>query len=252
MNELALFAGAGGGILAGKLLGWTTVGAVEIEDYPRRVLLQRQADGILPKFPIWDNIKTFNGKPWRGVVDVVSGGFPCQDISVAGKGAGIEGERSGLWSEMARVIREVRPRFAFVENSPLLVSRGLGTVVSELVEMGFDCRWGVFSACSIGGPHTRDRLFIVANANKSSSETRLGLRIRKVEDFRSWALWGNSDQEREEGYFKIRMETQPGGVGVDDVFSNRVDRLAAIGNAQVPAVAALAWQILSQRLHNTL
>ena len=97
MRELHLFAGAGGGILGGMLLGHTTVGAVEIEPYCRRVLLQRQRDGILPKFPIWDDVCTFDGKPWRGKVDVVCGGFPCQDISVAGKGTGITGERSGLW-----------------------------------------------------------------------------------------------------------------------------------------------------------
>jgi hypothetical protein len=90
MNELHLFAGAGGGILGGELLGHTTVCAVEIEEYPRKVLLQRQRDGILPRFPIWDDIQTFDGKPWRGKVDVVCGGFPCQDISAAGKGAGID------------------------------------------------------------------------------------------------------------------------------------------------------------------
>jgi DNA (cytosine-5)-methyltransferase 1 len=80
MNELHLFAGAGGGILGGILLGHTTVCAVEIEPYPRRVLLQRQRDGILPKFPIWDDVTTFDGTPWRGTVDVICGGFPCQDI----------------------------------------------------------------------------------------------------------------------------------------------------------------------------
>jgi DNA (cytosine-5)-methyltransferase 1 len=80
MNELHLFAGAGGGILGGILLGHTTVCAVEIEPYPRKVLLQRQRDGILPKFPIWDDVCTFDGKPWRGSVDVICGGFPCQDI----------------------------------------------------------------------------------------------------------------------------------------------------------------------------
>jgi len=120
LNELALFAGAGGGILAGHLLGWRTVAAVEIEDYPRRVLLQRQADGLLPRFPIWDDICTFDGKPWAGKVDVISGGFPCQDLSAAGKGAGLDGERSGLWREMARIICEVQPRYAFIENSPML------------------------------------------------------------------------------------------------------------------------------------
>ena len=89
MNELALFAGAGGGILGGRLLGWRTVCAVEIDPYARRVLLARQADGCLGRFPIWDDVRTFDGKRWQGTVDVVSGGFPCQDITAAGKGSGI-------------------------------------------------------------------------------------------------------------------------------------------------------------------
>ena len=102
MNELALFAGAGGGVWGGKLLGWRTVCAVEWEPYAASVLAQRQNDGFLPPFPIWDDVRTFDGKPWRGVVDVVSGGFPCQDISIAGKGAGLDGERSGLWKEWCK------------------------------------------------------------------------------------------------------------------------------------------------------
>src|SRR4051812_43983099 len=146
MNELHLFAGAGGGILGGMLLGHTCVCAVEIEPYCRAVLLQRQRDGILPRFPVWDDVRTFDGKPWRGRVDIVCGGFPCQDISAAGKGAGITGERSGLWGEMRRIVGEVGPRFVFVENSPVLTSRGLGTVLGDLAALGYDARWGVLSA----------------------------------------------------------------------------------------------------------
>ena len=164
MNELALFAGAGGGILGGHLLGWRTVCAVEIEDYARRVLLARQRDGMLPRFPIWDDVTTFDGHPWRGRVDVISGGFPCQDISAAGKGAGITGERSGLWSHMARIIGEVGPRYCFVENSPLLVSRGLDVVLSDLAALGYDARWGIIGACDAGAPHKRDRIWIVADS----------------------------------------------------------------------------------------
>ena len=162
LNELALFAGAGGGILGGHLLGWRTVCAVEWEQYPASILCARQNDGILPPFPIWDDVQTFDGKPWRGIVDVVSGGFPCQDISAAGGGAGIDGERSGMWREMARIIREVRPRFVFVENSPMLTSRGLGRVLGDLAAMGFDAKWGVLGAADIGAPHQRDRIWIVA------------------------------------------------------------------------------------------
>jgi DNA (cytosine-5)-methyltransferase 1 len=162
LNELALFAGAGGGILGGHLLGWRTVCAVEWESYPACVLAARQNDGILPPFPIWDDVQTFDGNPWRGIVDVVSGGFPCQDISAAGKGAGIDGERSGMWKEMARIIGEVRPKYAFVENSPMLTTRGLGTVLADLAKMGFDAEWGVLSAADVGANHLRERIWIVA------------------------------------------------------------------------------------------
>ena len=172
MNELALFAGAGGGILGGKLLGWRTVCAVEWEPYPASVLVARQNDGLLPPFPIWDDVQTFDGKPWRGIVDVVSGGFPCQDISAAGKGAGIDGERSGMWSHMARVVGEVRPRFVFVENSPMLVSRGLERVLGDLTALGYDAKWTVMGAADVGANHQRDRIWIVANANNSRTKWR--------------------------------------------------------------------------------
>ena len=170
MNELALFAGAGGGILAGHLLGWRTVCAVEWEQYPASVLCARQNDGLLPPFPVWDDVQTFDGKPWRGIVDVVSGGFPCQDISAAGKGAGIDGERSGMWGEMARIIHEVRPRYAFVENSPMLTSRGLGRVLGDLASMGFDARWGVLGAVDVGANHKRDRIWIVGTNMANSKK----------------------------------------------------------------------------------
>ena len=164
LNELALFAGAGGGILGGKLLGWRTVCAVEWDPYARDVLVARQNDGCLDPFPIWDDIQTFDGKPWRGAVDVVSGGFPCQDISAAGKGAGIEGARSGMWKHMARIIGEVRPLFVLVENSPMLVGRGLGMVLGDLAEMGYDAEWGIVGAHHASAPHKRDRIWIMAHA----------------------------------------------------------------------------------------
>lgn len=169
MNELALFAGAGGGILGGHLLGWRTVCAVEIDPYPRNVLLARQDDGTLPPpFPVWDDVTTFDGKPWRGIVDVVSGGFPCQDISSAGAGKGIDGARSGLWREFARIIREVRPLYAFVENSPMLTSRGLGRVLGDLAEMGYNAAWGVLGASDLGAPHVRKRIWILGLDSKAS------------------------------------------------------------------------------------
>ena len=172
MNELALFAGAGGGILGGQLLGWRTVCAVEWEPYAACVLAARQNDGLLPPFPIWDDVQTFDGRPWRGVAQVISGGFPCQDISIAGKGDGLDGERSGMWREMARIICEVGPEYVFVENSPMLVSRGLGAVLGDLSSMGFDAKWGIVGAKDVGANHQRDRIWIVAHSNSNGWTTR--------------------------------------------------------------------------------
>ena len=238
MNELALFAGAGGGILGGKLLGWRTVCAVEIEPYARAVLMARQDDGNLPAFPIWDDVRSFDGRPWRGVVDIVTGGFPCQDISVAGEGDGLDGERSGLWREMRRIVGEVGPRYILVENSPALTVRGLGTVLGDLAAMGYDARWGVLGAHHAGAPHKRERIWIVANATKSSGDPRLGPE--------QWpcAIWGETDEERTEGYFRIRVETESMLARVADGVAHRVDRLIALGNGQVPAVVKLAWETL--------
>ena len=202
MNELALFAGAGGGILGGKLLGWRTVCAVEWEPYPASVLCARQNDGLLPPFPIWDDVQTFDGKPWAGIVDVVSGGFPCQDISAAGKGAGIDGERSGMWREMARIIHEVRPRYVFVENSPMLTSRGLGTVLGDLAAMGFDARWGVLGAADVGANHQRDRIWIVAKWRGQLSHAQHD-RIRR------WEQQQESTQETS------REVADPTGIGLE-------------------------------------
>ena len=229
MNELHLFAGAGGGILGGMLLGHTPVCAVEIEPYCRKVLLQRQRDGILPKFPIWDDVCTFDGKPWRGLVDVVCGGFPCQDISAAGKGAGIEGERSGLWKEMARIIGEIRPRYVFIENSPLLRTRGLSVVLKDLAEMGYDARWGVLGARDVGAPHKRDRIWLVGEHTNSK-----GLERTKWE--------GSSRKTWKQKPCRLgEWPTSPRVLGRNHGVPYYVDRLKAIGNGQVPAVAATVW-----------
>lgn len=227
MNELALFAGAGGGILGGKLLGWQTVCAVELDAFAASILAQRQNDGLLPAFPIWSDVATFDGTAWRGIVDVVSGGFPCQDISSAGRGEGIDGAQSGLWVEMARIIREVRPTYAFVENSPILTSRGLGRVLGDLAEMGFDAQWGVLGAHHVGAPHERDRIWIAA--------------------FQEMAYADGKPQERAA---IPRGERNPWipepDVGrVADGVAHRVDRLKALGNGQVPRVATAAWRLLT-------
>ena len=329
MNELHLFAGTGGGILGGMLLGHTCVCAVEIEPYCRKVLLQRQRDGMLPKFPVWDDVRTFDGRPWRGKVDIVCGGFPCQDISCAGKGAGIDGARSGLWREFARIISEVRPRYAFVENSPMLAHRGLGRVLGDLAEIGYDAVWTVLGADDVGAPHLRKRIWILAHARhiggrgnicekdasvlsgryeaERSSNPDTSMRpSARAEAFSDAELLGNgrreqlAQSEQEKGHTSdVLPDAESFGKGVageqgeilrangrqdgrmlsklvnaglghgewwrvdpadeDGAFksqlgrvaygvANRVDRLKAIGNGQVPLVAAVAFELLKQQI----
>ena len=260
MRELALFAGAGGGILGGHLLGWRTVCAVEREPYAASVLVARQNDGLLPPFPVWDDVCTFDGRPWRGCVDVVSGGFPCQDISVAGKGAGIDGARSGLWSHMARIIGEVRPRFAYVENSPAIITRGLGRVLGDLATLGYDCRWTVLGAADVGAPHQRDRFWLVAHANSLRELQPQGgecnERGRSGDSGQDVAYPDRTQRQGRCASIGIRAEhADIGGAGwwrtephvgrVAHGVAARVDRLKAIGNGQVPACAAAAWRMLT-------
>ena len=322
LRELALFAGAGGGILGGKLLGWRTVCAVERDAYAAQVLAQRQNDGILEAFPIWSDVCSFDGRPWRGIVDVISGGFPCQDISAAGKGAGIQGERSGLWKEFARIIGEVRPSYVFVENSPMLTVRGLGTVLGDLAALGFDAEWGVLSAADVGARHLRERIWIVGysnnngqiaaeirgsivegsdnsptRANKTSQLARPSeqyAELANTDCLTSSAPWKNKNKKRtanqpcSSGQYTINVAnatsireprhgkfikqmrktqdcdrqtniaqpvserskwpTEPDVGRVANGVAFRVDRLKAIGNGQVPRVAATAWQLLYERI----
>lgn len=258
LNELALFAGAGGGILGGKLLGWRTVCAVERDAYASQVLAQRQNDGILAPFPIWSDITTFDGKPWAGIVDVVSGGFPCQDISAAGKGAGIEGERSGMWKEMARIIGEVRPTYAFVENSPMLTTRGLGAVLADLAKMGFNAEWGVLSSAEVGHQHIRERLWIVAtNRDKAIDEL---LVKREAEIRKQWFKgkrlqnWVNFLVDNDNATHPIwrrnghENDSRPIMWRKSDGMAFGVDRISAIGNGQDSRVAATAFELLRARL----
>ena len=245
LRELALFAGAGGGLLASRMLGWRTVCAVEWDDYARNALVARQNDGSLEAFPIWSDVQTFDGRPWRGIVDVISGGFPCQDISAAGKGAGIDGERSGMWGHMARIISEVRPGSVFVENSPMLTSRGLGRVLGDLAEMGFDAKWGVMGALRLGALHQRERIWIAANTKK------IGRFPIAYEDGQFQKARGENARLRDEQFGRIIEQSISEEAHAEikrdgDVMARWVGRLGAIGNGQVPQVASRAFKILSE------
>ena len=245
LNTFHLFAGAGGGILADILLGHNPIGACEIMPYPRDVLLARQRDGILPDFPIWDDVCTLDGNPWRGSVDVLCGGFPCQDISLAGHGAGIKGDRSKLWKEYARLIGEVRPRFVFAENSAQLRTRGLATVLQDLAKLGYDARWCVLGGRDIGAPHERKRMWVLAYSKGKQSQS--------VHKRKESGAFGKSEQIKSGGrncraLWKSNWSAEPSIHRVVDGVDNQLDRLKAIGNGQIPQVAATAFSILSEGL----
>lgn len=264
LRELSLFAGAGGGILGGHLLGWRTVCAVEWEPYPASVLMQRQNEGFLPPFPIWDDVQSFRGESWRGLVDVVSGGFPCQDISSAGKGTGIDGERSSMWYHMLRIIREVEPEYCFIENSPHLRTKGLVTVLQGLAEAGYHAAWGVLSAKDCGANHERKRMWIVGKRTASNSNLHsesIGTINGEAQRMQSTpktaadpdlsqcqGRWLSSRGESEDTNPGLVSwwETTPELHRMDDGVAFGVDRLKAIGNGQVPICAAVAFSRLAK------
>lgn len=211
MNELALFAGAGGGILGGKLLGWRTVCAVEIDPYFRTVLLARQRDGFLDPFPIWDDVETFDGHPWRGHVDIITAGFPCQPFSSAARGRLVAPD---LWPQVIRIANEVQPRYVLAEN---VVNSALPGVM--------------VSAADVGAPHLRRRLWALGNADGD----------RQPDDaLHAEVAWVPAAD-------KAVWNDHPDDLRVDDGLAHRVDRLRALGNGQVPAVVRLAWRVLAPR-----
>ena len=156
MTHGSLFSGIGGIDLGFEWAGIETKWQVEIDDYCQKLLSLR-----FPHTKKFTDVRKV-GSHNLEKVDIISGGFPCQDISVAGKGAGLEGERSGLWTELHRVISELRPRFAFIENVPMLTIRGGGRVIADLAEIGYDAEWQIVGADDVGAWHRRKRIWIVA------------------------------------------------------------------------------------------
>ena len=177
MRLLDLFSGIGGFALAASWV-WPDLeiaGFCEIDQYAQRVLAKHW-----PDVPIYPDIRELRGRDFPDI-HLITGGFPCQDISVAGKGAGIHAERSGLWFEMHRVISEVRPRFALVENVPALTFRGLATVLGSLAEIGYDAEWQIVSAADMGAPHLRKRIWIVAYAPGRQDNRRGRAKLAQAE-----------------------------------------------------------------------
>jgi len=163
LNGLGLFAGIGGLDLGLERAGLVrSICFVENDTYAQKVLALR-----FPQVAIWDDVKTFDGREWAGEIDFISGGFPCQDVSVAGKQAGLGGSRSGLWKEFRRIIGEIRPLLALIENVPGLFNNGFDAVLADLAEIGYDAEWTVLSAKDMGAPHLRKRVFILGYAHRA-------------------------------------------------------------------------------------
>jgi DNA (cytosine-5)-methyltransferase 1 len=202
------------------LLGWRTVCAVEIDGYRRSILLARQDDGSLEPFPIWTDIRTFDGLPWRGRVDVVSGGFPCQAYSSATRGRATSDD---LWPEMRRVVADVAPRYVFAEN---VQRRAIDRAADDLEEMGYTVRAIPLAAADLGADHLR--------------------RLRAYAD-RDGELQRAVDAEMAElpRVCEGIWRAFPGSPRVADGLADRMDRLEASGNGQVPIVAATAWRLLN-------
>ena len=166
MEVLDLFSGIGGFAIAAHQAGFETTQFVEQAQFPQKVLRKH-----FPNIPIHDDITTFTGN--KGGFDIITAGFPCQDLSVANaNGRGLDGERSGLFFEVVRLIRSIRPQFVVLENVPALLTRGLDRVLWEIAESGFDAEWQIVSASSLGAPHRRERIFIVAYPNKGLGFTK--------------------------------------------------------------------------------
>jgi len=171
MNGLALCAGIGGLELGLHIAldGYRTVGYVERDACAAGCLVARMADAGLDEAPVWDDIKTFDGGPWRGVVDIITAGYPCQPFSVAGKRAGVRDPRH-LWPDIAKVVADVRPEWCFFENVAGHLVLGFDTVYEELEGLGYDVEAALVSAESVGASHKRERLFILAHSKGEQSD----------------------------------------------------------------------------------
>ena len=190
MKHGSLFSGIGGIDLGFEMAGIKTVWNCEIDEWCRDLLKKR-----FPDAKQYQDVKEI-GKHNLESVDIISGGFPCQDISVAGKGEGLDGKRSGLWFEMWRIISELRPSFALIENVQLLTKRGGTRVLSDLAEIGYDAEWQIISAAGVGARHLRKRLWIIAYPTKNSNTGSNGRKLRvKCEEKSDGGLNGKRELE---------------------------------------------------------
>lgn len=246
MKVLDLFSGIGGFSLGLERSGMETVGLCEIEPFPRKVLKKHW-----PEIPCYDDVRTLTSERLRadgiGPVDVICGGFPCQDLSVAGKQAGLDGNRSGLWSEIVRLAGEIQPRYIIVENVRGLISgpshrRGgwFGRVLGDLAALGYDAEWHCIPAGNLGAPHERDRVWIIAYTHAEGLQERPI--FNGVAGMETGAAW------RENTSLCPGWAPEPDVLRVVDGVRGRVDRIAALGNSVVPQIPEMIGRAIMERI----
>lgn len=246
MRHGSLFSGIGGFDLAAEWMGWENVFHCEFEEYKKRRL-----EYNFPKSDSYGDIREFDARRYENKIDIISGGFPCQDISIAqqskrlGGAKGIKGKRSGLWSEYARIIREIRPAIIIFENSPMLLIRGFERVLCDLHELGYDVEWKCFYASDFGYPHFRKRLFGVAysRVKRWKGVIKNGGILQKVLPQRTPRQVPVSipikRYDRESSYDDVRM---------DDGFPKELDKtvIHGFGNAVIPEIPYQIFKTINQ------
>lgn len=226
MNELALFAGAGGGLLASDYAGWNTRCAVELDWYCRCVLTRRQNDNDLRSiFPIWDDIRTFDGRPWSGLIDVITGGFPCQAYSSAASG---KNTADDLWPEMLRVVADVAPKYVYAENvSP----KAINAASDDLKQLGYKTRMVKLSAADVGADHRRSRCWLLAY----------------TDDPRKLLRGFNAETSELQTMAKSFWRSKPASPRIPHGMAYRMERIRSTGNGQVPICWLTALKILCEK-----
>jgi len=233
----------------------TVIAYVEIEAYAIANLVEKMESGKLDPAPIWTDLKTFPSEIFSGKVDLITGGYPCQPFSQAGKRKGAEDERH-LWPYIRKHIQAIKPNRCFFENVEGHISLGLSTVISDLEEDGFRTAWGIFSAREVGAPHQRKRVFVMANTNSqrhqrspwSRSTKEKGQPIGQFAKHNEELIPGFPSRPDQQQHHWESPRTQPRLGRTVDGYSNRSDRLQLLGNGVVPQTAAKAWLTLTEQV----
>jgi DNA (cytosine-5)-methyltransferase 1 len=272
LNGLDLFSGIGGLTIA--LAPWVQpIAYCENDRYASAVLLSRMASGDIPAAPIWDDVRTLTRDMFPSEIDIIYGGFPCQDVSSAGLRKGLEGERTGLFREAIRLVRECKPKFVFLENVQG-IKKFVHTVRGELEALGYDCRDGLLSAAEVGAAHKRNRWWLLAYSNKHrqpelhASQHELGAERKapsnSINDGSQESLAYAARNRREQGntnptgsragigenervgrsFLSSWWNAEPDVGRVVNGVSARAHRLRGLGNAVVPLQAREAFKRL--------